>query len=177
MYKKVHCYYSFTSTLSSMYCYIQELVFLYEEVENSCVRLSKGSRRLGKRNCVGDNAALGRFFLFTKATKASCLIALQQVLRPSPQYRSEQCIHTRLASFQGGLIVQHLRFKEYSLVPLCTNNPSLLLFPSPKCRFGHGSDFAKLASNEQEEQVDYVLGVSLQTKEGSCIESSFLYLS
>jgi hypothetical protein len=112
-----------------------------------------------------------------RTTKASCLIALQQVLRPSPQYRSEQCIHTRLASFQGGLIVQHLRFKEYSLVPLCTNNPSLLLFPSPKCRFGHGSDFAKLASNEQEEQVDYVLGVSLQTKEGSCIESSFLYLS
>ena len=68
MYKKVHCYYSFTSTLSSMYCYIQELVFLYEEEENSCVRLSKGSRRLGKRNCVGDNAALGRFFFVEMCT-------------------------------------------------------------------------------------------------------------
>ena len=27
-------------------------------------------------------------------------------------------------------------------------------------RFGHGSDFAKLASSNQEEQTDYVVGVS-----------------
>jgi hypothetical protein len=46
-----------------------------------------------------------------------------------------------------------------SLVPLCPNP----LFSAPcKCRFGYDSDFAKLASIEQEEQADYVLGVSLQ---------------
>ena len=34
----------------------------------------------------------------------------------------------------------------------------------PLChRFGHGSDFSKLASSEQEEQTDYVVGVSPQT--------------
>jgi hypothetical protein len=30
-------------------------------------------------------------------------------------------------------------------------------------RFGHGSEFSKLASSEQEEQTDYVVGVSPQT--------------
>jgi hypothetical protein len=36
-------------------------------------------------------------------------------------------------------------------------------FVSCHHRFGHGSDFSKLASSEQEEQTDYVVGVSPHT--------------
>jgi len=40
-------------------------------------------------------------------------------------------------------------------------------------RFGYGSDFAKLASSEEEEQADYVLGVSSKRRKAS-VKSSFL---
>ena len=43
--------------------------------------------------------------------------------------------------------------------------PSLIQFIFS--RFGHGSDFAKLASSERDDQADYVVGVSRNMQSSS----------